>query len=79
MNETTFERLAFLVAEEAGAVEVKPESNLQYDLGMDSIDITELVFGIEAEFEVSVTEDELFNAKTVDEIVKLIDSRLASK
>jgi acyl carrier protein len=44
-------------------------------LGLDSIDLVELLCVIEGEFDVSVTEDELTGAGTVGELAELICRR----
>jgi len=73
---TTLERLTFHVAEEAGAVDVTATSKLRSELGMDSIDISNLIESINEEFQISVSENDLDKCITVADVVTLIDKKL---
>lgn len=42
------------------------------DLGIDSLDQAELIFGMEKDFHVSFTIDEICDTKKVDDVVDLI-------
>jgi acyl carrier protein len=60
--------------------EVKPSSTLKDDLGAESIDVLDMVFRLEREFNIKITTDEMFprgaaafNAFTVQDIVQYID------
>ena len=53
---------------------ITPETSLIDDLGADSLDVVDLVMSIEDEFEVEVPDDEVENIKTVDDLVKYIES-----
>lgn len=49
------------------------ESNLTEDLGIDSLDLIDLVMSIEDEFNVEVPDTEFENIKTVGDAVKFIE------
>ena len=68
----TFEKVAAAVADSKGLElsTIKPESTFQ-DLGVDSLDVAELVMSLEDEFGITIELDE--NVKTVLDMVNLID------
>ena len=53
-------------------VEVEPESHLELDLGLDSLDIVEILSFIEGNFGVKITEEKFSDLKNVLEIAKYI-------
>lgn len=55
--------------------EIKLESNFQDDLGVDSLDIFEIVMEIEDEFDLEIPNEDIENVKTVEDLVNYIDSR----
>lgn len=54
---------------------VRPESKIVEDLGADSLDVVEMLMTLEDEFNVTVSDDEAVNLKTVQQIVDLIDAK----
>ena len=44
-------------------------------LGIDSLDIVEMLMGLEETFNITVPEEEAVNIKTVGDIVKLIEEK----
>lgn len=55
--------------------EIKLESDFQDDLGVDSLDIFEIVMEIEDEFDLEIPNEDIENVKTVENLVKYIDSK----
>lgn len=55
--------------------EIKLESNLKDDLGIDSLAAVELPLDLETEFDVEISDEELAALVTVEDIVKLIESK----
>ena len=55
--------------------EIVPEANLREDLGADSLDITELIFAIEEEFTLEISEDSDYFV-TVGDIVNYVKERV---
>ena len=45
------------------------------DLGADSLDVVEMLMGLEEEFNITVPEEDAVNIKTVGDIVKLIEEK----
>ena len=53
---------------------VTGESCIAEDLGADSLDVVELLMAIEDEFGLEIPDEEIENIKTVDDLVKYIES-----
>lgn len=51
------------------------ETNLYDDLGMDSLDIVEMAMGVEKQFHISIGDDQLWEIKTVGDLVTVIESK----
>lgn len=51
------------------------ESSLKEDLGIDSLAAVELSLDLETEFDVEISDEELAALVTVEDIVKLIESK----
>jgi acyl carrier protein len=57
--------------------DIELTSSLKEDLDIDSIDAVELSLDLEEKFDVELTDEELAALKTVEDIVKLIESKKA--
>lgn len=70
-----FDKVKELVAEQldVDADTVTVASNIQDDLGADSLDVVDLVMSIEEEFEMDIPDEAVANIKTVGDIVKYIE------
>ena len=56
---------------------ITPETRLE-DLGLDSLDTAELLINIEQEFNLpEVTQDEMLDVKTVEDVKNLIEKKRA--
>ena len=55
--------------------DIKLESNLKDDLGIDSLAAVELSLDLETEFDVEISGEELAALVSVEDIVKLIESK----
>ncbi len=53
---------------------ITPETDLQADLGADSLDVVDLLMSIEDEFEIEVPDEEIENIRTVGELVSYIEA-----
>lgn len=58
------------------ADKVKTESRIVEDLGADSLDVVELLMTMEDNFNVSVSDEEAVNLKTVGDIVKMLETKV---
>lgn len=70
-----FDKVKELIAEQldVDADTITAESNIQDDLGADSLDVVDLVMAIEEEYEVEIPDEAVANIKTVGDIVKYIE------
>ncbi len=74
MNEEMKARLIKLIADQAGRLldDVKPDSKLVADLGMDSLDLIETCMAVEEEFEIEISNEEAERYVTVGDIMDLV-------
>ncbi|MGI6644931.1 MAG: acyl carrier protein [Bacilli bacterium] len=56
--------------------ELKPETELR-EIGLDSIDLVEVMMRLEEEFNIEFTNDEMLSLKTVGDVQKTIEKKLA--
>ena len=57
--------------------QVNQDSEVIDDLGADSLDIVDLVMNLEEEFDTEIPDEDIENLKTVGDIVKYIEERVA--
>ena len=71
-----FEKIKAILAEQFDVEEdkISEDTDLQEDLGADSLDVVDLLMSIEDEFEIEVPDDEIENLKTVGSIVNYIEA-----
>ena len=72
-----FDKVKELISEQLDvkADDITEASNIQDDLGADSLDVVDLVMALEDEFDVEIPEDQVENMKTVGDIVKFIEDK----
>ena len=72
-----FDKVKELISEQLDvkADDIPEASNIQDDLGADSLDVVDLVMALEDEFDVEIPEDQVENIKTVGDIVKFIEDK----
>lgn len=74
MKETdTYKRICNIIERYSGDT-IKKECRL-YDLGLDSLDIIEFIVAIESEFDVALTDREIKNIKTVNDVFLIIQDK----
>jgi len=73
----TFEKVKTIIVDQLDVDEEKVtlSANIQDDLGADSLDIVDLVMSFEDEFDLEIPDDQVENIKTVDDVVKYIESK----
>ncbi|MBE6728446.1 MAG: acyl carrier protein [Ruminococcaceae bacterium] len=71
-----FEKVAKLLAEQLDAdyESITPDTNILDDLNADSLDVVEMLMGVEEEFDVQIPDDEIENLKTVGAVVDYIQA-----
>ena len=72
-----FDKVKELISEQLDvkADDITEASNIQDDLGADSLDVVDLVMALEDEFDVEIPEDQVENIKTFGDIVKFIEDK----
>ncbi|RMD99750.1 MAG: acyl carrier protein [Deltaproteobacteria bacterium] len=67
-------RLKAIIVQQLGVneSEVRPEASFAEDLGADSIDIAELIMGLEEEFDIEIPDEEAEKLQTVQDAIKYI-------
>ena len=72
-----FEKIRSLISERFDVDEDKitRETNIVDDLGVDSLDIAELLLTLEDEFDISIPEEDIANLKTVGDLVDFMDNQ----
>lgn len=72
------ERVRALVSQnlQVSEDEVEPDSNFVYDLGADSLDLTELAAALEEEFEIEIPEAEFARIMSVSRVVSYVESQV---
>lgn len=71
-----YEKVVEIIKNQFDIDEVKPETNLNEDLGSDSIGLLELVMEIEEEFDLEIDDTQLGDIKTVQDIVDSIEEAI---
>ncbi len=73
-----FKEIGEIVSKQLGirVEEIKTESSFNDDLGADSLETVELVMNIEEKFGIEIPDDDIEKMKTVDDLVKYIESRV---
>ena len=71
----TFETVCKIIADntDINSDNISPETTL-YELGLDSIDLVDLVMEVEEAFSISIPDEEFENIKSVSDIVSLIEN-----
>jgi acyl carrier protein len=77
VEQTVKEILAAQLAIDANTI--KLESKLQEDLNLDSFGAVETAFALEDKFGFKISDDAVYTAKTVEDIVKYIAAQLSAK
>lgn len=73
-----FEKLKKVIAEvlSVDPEEITMETTFTDDLGADSLDVFQIIMGLEEEFDIEIPAEKAENITTVEEAVELIKSEL---
>jgi acyl carrier protein len=55
---------------------ISEDTDIVGDLGADSLDLVEMIMTLEEEFAIVITDESIYNYKTVGEITEFIESML---
>ena len=71
-----FEKLQSIIAEQLGVEveKVTPEASFIEDLGADSLDLVELIMGLEEEYDIEIPDEDAANLKTVQDAIDYIEN-----
>ncbi|MFZ7121715.1 MAG: acyl carrier protein [Eubacteriaceae bacterium] len=71
------EKVFDILAEELGIEldEIKEDSNIQEDLGADSLAVVEIIMAFEDEFDIKISEEDSLKLSTVNDIITYITSK----
>ena len=72
-----FEQVKKILCDQLDEEQVNEDSEVIDDLGADSLDIVDLVMTLEEEFDTEIPDEDIENLKTVGDIVKYIEDRVA--
>jgi acyl carrier protein len=72
------EKVKVILAEQFDVDEdtLQNDTDLQDDLGADSLDVVDLLMSIEDEFEIEIPDEEIENIRTVGELVNYIEANM---
>ena len=78
MMDREFDKLVAIIIDVLGvsADEINPDTTFEDDLGADSLDVAQIIMGIEEEFDVSVDTDVAAKVTTVGEAYDLIKAAI---
>ncbi len=73
-----FQKLKKVIAEvlSVDPDEITMETTFTDDLGADSLDIFQIIMGLEEEFDIEIAPEKAENVKTVEEALELIKNEL---
>ena len=74
---STFEKLKGIIIEQFDLDDdaVTMEANMQEDLGVDSLDVVDLIVVISEEFDIEIPDEAVDSIKTVGDLVNYIESQ----
>ncbi|MDD5903188.1 MAG: acyl carrier protein [Oscillospiraceae bacterium] len=74
----TLEKVQKIIAEqfEVAADSISADTNIVDDLGIDSLDVVELIISVEDEFGIAIPDEDATELTTVGKIVEYIESKL---
>jgi acyl carrier protein len=74
---STFDRVKKVIVEQLDVAEeeVTPAASFVDDLGADSLDVVELVMGLEEEFEIEIPDEDAEKILTVQDAVNYIEEK----
>lgn len=75
----TYTRIKDIIIEQTGcnADQVEPSAHVIGDLMFDELDLWEVVFEINEEFDIDITKEEANSVRTVQDLVTVVEGRAA--
>ncbi len=80
-NQMEYEKLVKNIVEvlHVDAAELKPETTFVEDLGADSLDLYQILIGMEEELHITVDDEEVVRVRTIDDAMKILTAQAKSK
>ncbi len=69
------EKLDKIIAKISKNKDITPETSLK-DLGLDSLDMVEVLMEVEEELDIQFEEDEMVNLKTVNDVYNAVERKI---
>lgn len=75
---STFERVKKVIVEQldVSEEEVTPTASFMDDLGADSLDVVELVMGLEEEFDIEIPDEDAEKIQAVQDAISYIEAKM---
>lgn len=75
------EKIVNIIADQLGVNKesITPTTDIQNDLGADSLDIAELMLALEEEFDINIDEENAQNISTVGQVIDHISEAVNAK
>ena len=72
------EKVKMILADQLEVEEdtINADTDIQDDLGADSLDVVDMVMSLEDEFEIEVPDEDIENLRTVGALVSYIEARV---
>ena len=70
--------MAVVDARFADRTDYAEDLGIMSDLGVDSLQVSEIIFEIEDRFEIKIAEEEARTLRTVGDLIKMIEAKTAS-
>ena len=76
--DTTLDKVKSILAVQLDIDEnkIEPTTDIAEDLGADSLDVVELMFSIEEEYDITIDEEQIRKFRTVADVVKYIEDKM---
>ncbi|MCL2521909.1 MAG: acyl carrier protein [Erysipelotrichales bacterium] len=73
-----FEKIKQLILNEIKIDEAKITMDAKFDedLGADSLDAVEMVMGVEDQFDIKLSDEEMQSLKTVGDLVRIVEAKI---
>ena len=80
MSAVTYDRVKKVVVDrlKVDDDQVTENASFEDDLGADSLDVVELVMGLEEEFDIEIPDEDAEQIKTVEQAVSYIDQKASA-
>lgn len=73
-----FDKIKAMIAQQTGVDESKitMQSDILKDIGLDSLDIVELIMNAEEEWDIIIDDEDVASFKTIADVVAYIESKI---